>query len=1832
MNIKKISAAGFVFFLMCFLCFSAGPGKDLRYSVHAALPDLIVNDFWVMNGTVHYILKNRGESEVPEGHETALYIDDEQVALQTVNTVIGGAGGTWQGSFVYAWECSGESDLIRVEADIWNFVAEGNEANNGLQKEVICDGTPPQIISGPSVTGITQSSALISWTTDEPANSAVLYGLSPAPHEKQVDDTALVIDHQVLLNNLETSATYYYQVKSADAQGNINLTEDHTFATLPVFLPDLVITNVFSDNGAVCFEMLNQGADIKGGDVPLIHSAALLVDGALISSPLEVPELKSMETFTGCFDYEWSCTGEDDEITVIADYYGNIIESDEDNNSLSDTWVCETGPLQIVSGPSVGSVTQNSVLISWETSKGANSRITYGSLSRTYSHEDRDEGMVKLHSMALNDLTPAATYHYRVFSADSEGAEVKSRDMTFMTASLPDITGPDVEINLPEICEGFVGITAVVSDDQGISKVVFFVDDEPVHTVFAPPYTMSLNSRKFPDGPHEFKAEAFDLAGNPGTDSRSSDILNVKDTTLPQVVITFPSGDEVVSGDVIVKATASDDNGLFSGTFYVDGEWAGNWFPQTPGVKKTTIEMPWYTAAESNAPHRIAFQVFDLDLNAGTGVQDVVVNNTAPPAPPDINVTRALVNHGHYMTVILNVANVGEAAAANLKISDPMQLYQPVSREDAHTKYQALFKPETMQWIMDIRHEEPLAGGASVKFMYDVVPVLVYPNHLDPILGGDRYTQATDVWYDDQYNTIYRKFPLAIKDGDYYINTLQSCDYLAVTGPRNLRLFNTQADTDALLSKMAELAILRQGALGYIDLEFTFDISYGLQWPLVVGDVSGIPRPELIVGDPESGLIHIYSSYPINPCFQGITTCYHLVWYFMKDLGTGLPGKLFHLGDSLSTCSSQGGSKRDIVHLNCNSDSLSVYSSFGATIMNFAVPAQEPYAGLASGNVTGDSRSEFLIADHVNDKVYVYNPNGTKYGEFDRVYDVFDGFAAGDVLGDDSEEIIMAGQSAKKVFVLSPAGAVLSSFTFLFEKGDRLAVGNAIASWKNDKKEIIIGKHKGRKIHILNAQGTLLKSFDSQFCYLGGLAVGNILDGFNDDILVGYSDENKIVFYNAEHVSGTRDVLQDLLRNLIHPDPLAKGPGTWKPGGAWSILLDNSWTFGGYLLIVGETEIVPAFGGRWYGAVLTSKGTKGFIADCTDLPYANTFDDEIHPELNTGRIIGNSAKELMKPIQAAIDQINGTSPRHFDRSDALVVNGYPAGFGGGSDSIDFKSEADANAGRLSAGGVCVIQQDNTKLPQLDIIATQFFASCKDKDVIFLAGHGNAGATSEIGNIDIMKQSNPFQNACPFVFASSCSTGTYSTGFGIAEAFFSRSASAYLGATEWGVCCPHSDYSKMFFDRWSAGKTLGSAVRETKNFIAGDKYGNYWNGIYHLYGDPKYGAEGPPSSSSHPEHVFAAKTLSRVSAHLEIAIPRFQIDHRDDLDHVSIPGGLILFDVGMPLVPYYRIMVHYPRNTRIQDVSLVEKTGMLTTSDLLLPDGYIAVAEAGADSQKPVYDKPVPEWYPEMDLQWSVIEGPSSTTLVLSLFPFRYNATTTDAEFFGNFSVAVETAISETRINALETDRHEYAPGEAVAILMELEHDGAAPVDIIVDSVIRMQGSGETIQALPLNTLHDLQGPAAYNMVWESAGFDDGCYAAEVEIRDAEGRNLDTRRVSFRVGIKSLEITDLGAVPAQFEIGEEIALSMSIANRGTSETSGTAVLIIKTSGGDILSEFRRDIPLLAAGETWEMGETWPTDGLARDTYTVIAYIACDGRTSSFQETSLIANKSSGLLYY
>jgi chitodextrinase len=96
------------------------------------------------------------------------------------------------------------------------------------------DTTPP-IISNVSVTNVTGTSVVISWTTDEPATSKVLYSrtdIHPLAFYPPVSDENLVTSHSISLSRLAADTTYHYWVKSKDASGNEATSQDDTFVTL----------------------------------------------------------------------------------------------------------------------------------------------------------------------------------------------------------------------------------------------------------------------------------------------------------------------------------------------------------------------------------------------------------------------------------------------------------------------------------------------------------------------------------------------------------------------------------------------------------------------------------------------------------------------------------------------------------------------------------------------------------------------------------------------------------------------------------------------------------------------------------------------------------------------------------------------------------------------------------------------------------------------------------------------------------------------------------------------------------------------------------------------------------------------------------------------------------------------------------------------------------------------------------------------------------------------------------------------------------------------------------------------------------------------------------------------------------------------------------------------------------------------------------------------------------------------------------------------------------------------------------------------------------------
>ena len=121
-------------------------------------------------------------------------------------------------------------------------------ANRELQlvypADLFNDTTSPQISDiTASLTG--SDSASITWTTDEFADSQVIYGTQPGVYPQTVSDPLYTKQHKIILTGLMSGATYYYKVRSTDRSGNTTTSSEHIFTVqvkVYVYLP-LVMRN-----------------------------------------------------------------------------------------------------------------------------------------------------------------------------------------------------------------------------------------------------------------------------------------------------------------------------------------------------------------------------------------------------------------------------------------------------------------------------------------------------------------------------------------------------------------------------------------------------------------------------------------------------------------------------------------------------------------------------------------------------------------------------------------------------------------------------------------------------------------------------------------------------------------------------------------------------------------------------------------------------------------------------------------------------------------------------------------------------------------------------------------------------------------------------------------------------------------------------------------------------------------------------------------------------------------------------------------------------------------------------------------------------------------------------------------------------------------------------------------------------------------------------------------------------------------------------------------------------------------------------------------------------
>jgi cysteine-rich repeat protein len=314
-----------------------------------------------------------------------------------------------------------------AEGTLYYFQACSANASNqqtctAAQTFTTLDETPP-VISNVQVTGITGTSATVTWTTDENATTFVDWDTDGAPYSSvNGAATPLTTSHSVTLTGLSAGTVYHYRVRSADASDNTRFTDDAIFTTTSTTPP--VISNVQVT-----------GITVSGATVTWTtdKAATTFVDYGTVAGPPYASTAGAATPLTT--SHSVTLTG----LSAGTVYHYRVRSADASGNSAAMTNATfetrETAP-PVITSVAATNLTPTSARITWTTDENADSTVQYG-LTVGYGSTLTSAALLTAHAIDVAGLTPNTTYNYRVKSKDKWGNEAVSGNYTFTTPLPP---------------------------------------------------------------------------------------------------------------------------------------------------------------------------------------------------------------------------------------------------------------------------------------------------------------------------------------------------------------------------------------------------------------------------------------------------------------------------------------------------------------------------------------------------------------------------------------------------------------------------------------------------------------------------------------------------------------------------------------------------------------------------------------------------------------------------------------------------------------------------------------------------------------------------------------------------------------------------------------------------------------------------------------------------------------------------------------------------------------------------------------------------------------------------------------------------------------------------------------------------------------------------------------------------------------------------------------------------------------------------------------------------------------------------------------------------
>lgn len=516
-------------------------------------------------------------------------------------------------------------------------------------------------------------------------------------------------------SNNEEDEFHTIRAKATDLAGNVNYTN-----TLQVLVDN---QDNQSPTGALIFPFTGQTLTgeitiiIEASDNDQVETVDLYINGDSIATYQEPP-----------YRYDWNTLNEIDDVihTIhahVRDNAGNQITIGPINVTIdnydSDDEIAPTGT--IISPASASTV---SGTINIEVNAYDNIRMGHVDFIIDGSAVAHDS--IPPYSYSWNTLGEAedSDHVININLSDSAGNTTSLFPVTVFVDNIEDadITPPSIVIYDPAANQtvfGTVTFMTIATDNVAIDRVEFYHDYELEFTATNYPYNYEWNSTLIAeDSEHVWHAKAFDTSGNNSQTQPMVLFVDNIDNIPPTGFILYPYAGQIVSDNIEIQVSASDNVGIARVEFYLDGDLLSS-DDQAP------YAYEWNTNSSSeDEEHVIYATIIDLQGNStDLSPISVTVNNDDAPSndltPPIATILTPLSTQTVSDTVIITgfASDNHEIERVMFYVND--QLIETVTDSPFTTNWITYEEANNSEHVIQMTAQDPSGNQSSAQ------PVLV---------------------------------------------------------------------------------------------------------------------------------------------------------------------------------------------------------------------------------------------------------------------------------------------------------------------------------------------------------------------------------------------------------------------------------------------------------------------------------------------------------------------------------------------------------------------------------------------------------------------------------------------------------------------------------------------------------------------------------------------------------------------------------------------------------------------------------------------------------------------------------------------------------------------------------------------------------------------------------------------------------------------------------------------------------------------------------------------------------------------------------------------------